>query len=549
MSNFNPRRSVLHWAIALVCLASSPATEAQQVFDSNLSFTTADQSMWDSGEAFIFDYLQFFGIDPAPRATTVNPSVVSGGTPPFSNWTVDPYFLFETDFRLGMEIGAKVNGGSIDANLDYHVALEAPDDIVPGTPFSLTGIATKQGTSGFQSSPANAEAWVDGVVQASFGGYARIVTGGSVFVFGSHDYRMGDDGFTDGSTTNVPYRSLINVNYKPEIIGINRNESGQLHVLGQNQGGTGSEYTFGPTTITAGNWNVSATGALDGDVVQGSDEKTLVTASLDIDQMVTTAAGLPPLGAGVAHDWGAIAFDVGYEILDVRAVLELGLKQDFSITSEVTVHLQFSENVMIDGVGETNSYLGPLNAIPDITLLSNSVSVDPEFIVTAQLNNDTDLTVTERLPIALFEGHVNVAWDVAGVSGNNNNGFGPIYEVTPLSNTNAIDVFSNQFALGGFQTITGDSFTLTATDPSDVDHDGDVDGADFLMIQRTNPALISAWQAAFGSGTGTPASGAVGAVPEPSTIVLSLLSAISLCGRGRKSTTTIAGHSNSLAAG
>ena len=474
--------------------------------------------MWDSGEAFIFNYLQFFGIDPAASNTTVNPAAVSGGTAPFSNWTVDPFFKFRTDFKLGMEIGAKINGGSIDANLDYHVALEAPDTIVLGQPFSLTGSATKQSTSSFQSSPANAEAWVDGVLQAILLGYARITTSGSVFVFGSHDYRMGNKGFTDGNTSNVPYQTLVNVNYQPEIIGINRNESGQLHVLGQNKGGTGSQYSNGPTTITAGNWNVSATGTLNGNVVQGSDEKTLVTASLDIDQMATTAAGFPPLGAGVAHDFGPIAFDVGYELVDIKAVLELGFKQNFSITSDLTTHLHFSEEVMIDG-SPVVDYTGPLDALPEITLLTSSVTVDPEFFVAAELNNDTDLTVTEKLPITLLEGHANVAWNVAGVSGQKNTGFGPVYQVTPLSNTNAIDVFSNQFALAGFNVIPGNSFVLSAGIPGDFDNDGDVDGNDFIVWQHDpNVGSLTAWQTNYGMGS--PLTANSRAVPEPGSIAL-----------------------------
>jgi hypothetical protein len=528
------RATPLAIAIALVSCVSAPA--GQQVVDSDLSFATQDQSIWSSGDAFMFDYLQFFGIDPAATTTTVNPAAVSGGTAPFSNWTVDPFFQFRTDFKLGMEVGAKINGGSIDANLDYHVALEAPDSIVQGQPFSLTGSATRQETSSFQSSPANAEAWIDGVVQASLLGYARITTGGSILVFGTHDYRMGDDGFTDGSTTNNPYRTLVNVNYKPEIIGINRNESGQLHVLGQNQGGTGSQYVNGPTTITAGNWNVSATGALNGDLVEGSDEKTLVTASLDIDQMATTAAGLPPLGAGVAHDFGPIAFDVGYELLDVKAVLELGLRQGFSVASDMMAHLHFSEDVMMDGA-MVQDYTGPIDAIPEITLLSNSVTVEPEFLVSAKLHNDTDLTVTERLPITLLEGHANVSWDVAGVTGHQNNGFGPVYTANPVSNTDTIEIFSNSFDLGGFNVIPGESYVLAAGIPGDFNGDGAVNAADYTVwrdhlgeeIALTNETMTlgmvtqedyDTWKSNFGAITGSGSNSLSLGVPEPCTAAL-----------------------------
>jgi len=50
----------------------------------------------------------------------------------------------------------------------------------------------------------------------------------------------------------------------------------------------------------------------------------------------------------------------------------------------------------------------------------------------------------------------------------------------------------------------------------DLDDDGDVDGADFLAIQRTDPSLIPAWQSQFGSG----ALSVVTAVPEPSSVML-----------------------------
>ncbi len=46
----------------------------------------------------------------------------------------------------------------------------------------------------------------------------------------------------------------------------------------------------------------------------------------------------------------------------------------------------------------------------------------------------------------------------------------------------------------------------------DVDSDGDVDGADFLAIQRTDPSLISAWETAY---TGGGSLSVVSAVPEP----------------------------------
>lgn len=63
----------------------------------------------------------------------------------------------------------------------------------------------------------------------------------------------------------------------------------------------------------------------------------------------------------------------------------------------------------------------------------------------------------------------------------------------------------------------------------DTEPDGDVDGADFLTLQRTNPALIPSWQTEYGSGT---VSSSIAVVPEPASLLL-LLAAMCL-GSGRR---------------
>lgn len=63
--------------------------------------------------------------------------------------------------------------------------------------------------------------------------------------------------------------------------------------------------------------------------------------------------------------------------------------------------------------------------------------------------------------------------------------------------------------------LASGGYLLDSGSNVDADDDGDVDGADFLLLQRNDPSLIPAWEAAFGT-TGSPAS----AVPEPASAVL-----------------------------
>lgn len=85
---------------------------------------------------------------------------------------------------------------------------------------------------------------------------------------------------------------------------------------------------------------------------------------------------------------------------------------------------------------------------------------------------------------------------------------------------------------GGNEPFAFDNIVLTdevapAPDP-DLDDDNDVDGADLVAIQRTNPQLIASWQSQFGQGIAATTS-----VPEPGAAVL-LLTACGLARLRRK---------------
>lgn len=67
---------------------------------------------------------------------------------------------------------------------------------------------------------------------------------------------------------------------------------------------------------------------------------------------------------------------------------------------------------------------------------------------------------------------------------------------------------------------------------ADADDDNKVEGDDFLAIQQFDSGLIAAWQAEFGAGV--VASAAVGAVPEPASLALLAVAALSCATRSRR---------------
>lgn len=85
---------------------------------------------------------------------------------------------------------------------------------------------------------------------------------------------------------------------------------------------------------------------------------------------------------------------------------------------------------------------------------------------------------------------------------------------------------ASDFATATFSNIVWDD--PFASGGADVDDDGDVDGTDFLMIQRDEPSLIPQFQTDYGmTGLGV---ASVGAVPEPTTFLLSALALVAFAG-------------------
>lgn len=75
--------------------------------------------------------------------------------------------------------------------------------------------------------------------------------------------------------------------------------------------------------------------------------------------------------------------------------------------------------------------------------------------------------------------------------------------------------------------VTGSNAPMPSTD---TEPDGDVDGADFLELQRSNPALIPQWESDFGQNP----LAAAGAVPEPTTLASLCLGGLLALGAARR---------------
>ncbi|MEZ5566436.1 MAG: VPLPA-CTERM sorting domain-containing protein [Gammaproteobacteria bacterium] len=457
-------------AISTLILIPSLLHAEQNLLDANASFATTDQSMWGTGSAFNFNYYKFLGVDSNPAPLVIGAGsgdTVSVRVPLVGTYQINPYQQYDTDFKVGIEIGASVNSGSINANLDYNLNLSAPDALHVGQKFSLTSTATPLNTSSFVTSPANASAYVDGVLETYLGAYVR-VDYDQPGILPDQDLRLGNKGFTKNNTSNSPYSTLVNINKHEEIIGINRNASGYIRYLGGSDltdgdllydtVGAGSSVSLGPIEFTAGNWNVIANGGLQGNSLVGSGQDTLMTMTLDIDHLILGSAAL---GYSLDHDWGAIDYHLGYDVVDVDAGLDINLQQNFNLNSIVLVQLNFSDNVLIDGVGEANTWFGAFENIPDITLLTSDVDVNTTFLVQAALQNDTGLGFVGTLDTTILEAAARIGWDISGNTGSRGFSVGPFYQKLLGIGLGDISVYNDTYELQGFNVVDGGSFKLS----------------------------------------------------------------------------------------
>ena len=82
-----------------------------------------------------------------------------------------------------------------------------------------------------------------------------------------------------------------------------------------------------------------------------------------------------------------------------------------------------------------------------------------------------------------------------------------------ISTAGSSDSDELDFVIDNFQVeVIGSNEPMSTTD---TEPDGDIDGADFLELQRSNPTLISQWQTDYASGSLSAAT----AVPEPASVV------------------------------
>ena len=386
---------VVCMSIGLFSVMSADAAN----YSTDLVFQTADQSMWGSGSALTVDYTKFFG----PQWN--------------ESWSVgdikkDPWFDSEwgaevwakTHGKVGFEIDAHLDSGSVNVEYPVGIALEYPDIVRPGETFTISSSyvvnSTANMTTNFPEANLSAafvfDMYAEAGGKACFGSYCSGVS--STLIDISEKYTLVDIATGDAAI------SLDEGIYKVDI------EFPEIETVGELDNGT----------LTS----------------KGEDDFLEITA--DLDMMITAQTGIPMNGS---------VDGFSYTLLDANAMLIFAATQDFAFNPGLTVDFELE-------TGEL--YSMPIGSSIDIVLPEGvgDLDITPTFWLDNVLSNDTGIRVDPAMELNAL----SVSGSLFDVD------FDTGFLVSRDGRENGVDLnlFADDFQLQGFDRYTTGSFSVTA---------------------------------------------------------------------------------------
>jgi hypothetical protein len=370
------------------------------------------------------------------------------GTAPAQFLSVDTRTGFAlngtTDGRVGLDVGLRMDSGSVDATVDFLASFDVPDTtgLDKANAISLNPNSVLAGTSTLNTTAPTVQLSVDAVMQIS-----GSVTAEGCFI---------PAGCEIGS-------SPINLNERASVLAFNADGEGGVEVLGLPPSAFGAPPAadgFPLSVDAAGLAEVTfylpqpnASGGLDasGEKLAATGQDDLVDLILDVDNIVAAAAGVPGL-FGTSFDIPVLG-SVGYDIINVSMGPTIDIIQDFELDPTLFVTLVFDQLVSIGGQ-IVDTFTSAWDLLPDITFLSDRTTVTPTFFVAATMLSQTLLDFDLNFGIDLLQ----IFYDF-GALGSETVGVGNVLN-KGVDLFQSPNLYEKLFALQGFNVSRGDSFVV-----------------------------------------------------------------------------------------
>lgn len=218
------------------------------------------------------------------------------------------------------------------------------------------------------------------------------------------------------------------------------------------------EIDTGPINIALSNpFTENVSGSFDGRSFNANLGGDLLDISLDIDQVIGYAFGLPS-GGTLEFDKGVLSAEL--TIGDINAGPTIDLIQDVSVTPDLMVNMEFDNDVFVAGrIGKQSSYYGSWENLPQFALLADAnilregetsedktVTASTEFSLNATVKNRTYLDVGAQVSGELLSASISIDdFDALKI--------GPLLSFKEEASLFEVDIYNEQFSVNQWKSF------------------------------------------------------------------------------------------------
>ncbi len=400
--------------------------------DQTFDFKLTNQSMWGPGDAFSYVYQDFLGLS-WDKHLSLGGDVLGVGLT----------ITGATDGLLGLNVGASVNGGSVDVEVPGQASVWTDSRVVaPNSIFTLNTSSGVSPQATLHTEFASISAYADFTLNVSAGVKAEVCYLIDCSTYGN-DHNIANDW---GGTF--------------ELAAINRDLDGQIRVLGVDVTSLALEGNWGPVQYDFDFPNLETDDAAGGTNLQSSGSAQFLALGVDIPKLIVDAIAS---GAGEFLSGDYCVYDdicVDYTTLSGVLGPRLSIGQEFTFTSTPMVTFDFSEALSRVDYSDllkpkiydpATSWTVPLGTDIDF-MFPGAITLDvtPTYWLKNELNVDTDLLTALGLHVELLK----LGTPVGNI--------GPLYSGDWVTPPLPINIDDRTFSME-FDRYQGATFEMTAT--------------------------------------------------------------------------------------
>jgi hypothetical protein len=413
--------------LCFVCL--SPAAMGS-TFSTDVVFSKSGQNMWGGGDAFTLDKEWFLGVDPPAVGGTLVDLVL-----PVVNVGVDLYGRL--DLKAGLDLGMKIDSGSVDISYPVRVNFSFPDTITEGelitmgSSYEVLGSASLNTT--FPSITPKAEAVLKLDADLDFNVHYGFDEYGISLVNLHTDYR-----YDLLDALGIPTASGDSETYDLGFGSVEVTIPGDLDTVGQ----------------LAGNTLIAHTGEFAGEFLDA--RLNLLSLGELIPPPVGTAFKVfNAVESGHIENWDVFLFWLNWNMIDLDVGAIARITQDFEFVPE-----ELLVDLYNNGTKLTSFKVGdPV----EILIPEGGLNLTPVFRLDNTFTNETALRIDPLFHFLLVqtEGYLSIEDPLFGTRVLNHESlyFGPLYKYDWTTGGPEIPVYTKDFGVS-FGQIQGDSFHL-----------------------------------------------------------------------------------------